>query len=111
MRTLLIAMVLGSFAAAGCSDDKPAETEKLTPKACTEGGNTHASGSSWTCSDGCNSCGCADGVVSQTSMACVDAEPPFQVDSTAPGDTNAPADTATTTDTSASDATDAADGG
>lgn len=111
MRRLLIALVLGVAAAAGCSDDdKPQETESLRGKACTEGGNTHASGTSWTCSDGCNTCGCNDGVVSSTTMACTDADP-FQVDSNPPPDTNAPADTAVPADTSVADAPDAADGG
>ena len=31
---------------------------------------THASGESWTCDDGCNTCACEDGAIVSTLMAC-----------------------------------------
>jgi hypothetical protein len=39
---------------------------------CEEGGNTYSEGDRWTCSDGCNQCGCSNGGVNQTAKACVD---------------------------------------
>jgi hypothetical protein len=37
---------------------------------CQDGGRTYEDGQSWTCGDGCNTCGCRDGEVSQTAIAC-----------------------------------------
>jgi hypothetical protein len=45
-------------------------------KACVEGGKTYAHGASWKCSDGCNSCGCNNGELSSTTMACIETGPP-----------------------------------
>lgn len=39
-------------------------------KACMDGTVSHAHGTTWTCSDGCNTCSCADGLTSSTTMAC-----------------------------------------
>ncbi len=36
----------------------------------TESGATYASGESWTCDDGCNTCACEDGAIASTLMAC-----------------------------------------
>jgi hypothetical protein len=103
MRALLLTLLLGvlSVVGIGCSDDAKPETEPLKQDGvCTEGGRTYKSGERWTCSDGCNSCGCDKGVISSTTMACVDADPPFMFD------TNVPSETSTPTDTSVADATD-----
>ncbi|MGZ3423598.1 MAG: hypothetical protein ACXVEF_12125 [Polyangiales bacterium] len=58
----------------GCSSEStpPSTTDAGSDasKSCTEGGKTHASGESWTCSDGCNHCTCMDGVVASTTLAC-----------------------------------------
>lgn len=37
---------------------------------CKDSGTTYASGESWTCSDGCNTCSCEDGAVASTQMYC-----------------------------------------
>jgi major membrane immunogen (membrane-anchored lipoprotein) len=37
---------------------------------CEEGGQTYEDGEQWDCSDGCNYCGCNDGMVQSTLMAC-----------------------------------------
>lgn len=43
----------------------------LSLVACTEADcGTHASGESWTCDDGCNTCACEDGAIVSTLMAC-----------------------------------------
>lgn len=39
-------------------------------KSCLDGTTTHAHGTSWKCSDGCNSCNCNDGLVNSTTIAC-----------------------------------------
>lgn len=87
MRRALILVVLATLI--GCSDDKPQDTEVLA-KACDEGGAKRPSGTTWTCSDGCNRCSCSDGLVEQTTMACTDTDP-FMLDSFMPPmDTSAP---------------------
>jgi len=90
MRRALLALFV--IVLASCSDDKPQETEVLA-KACEEGGAKHASGTSWTCADGCNRCSCEDGKTDSTLLACTDTDP-FILDSyMPPADTSAPADT------------------
>ncbi|GDX83317.1 hypothetical protein LBMAG42_51280 [Deltaproteobacteria bacterium] len=38
---------------------------------CTDGSGEHASGDTWTCDDGCNTCSCApDGSIVTTEMDC-----------------------------------------
>lgn len=37
---------------------------------CEVGGRTYENGAKWTCSDGCNQCGCNDGVAGGTLLAC-----------------------------------------
>jgi hypothetical protein len=37
---------------------------------CREGARTYGDGANWTCSDGCNICGCRDGVVGSTLKGC-----------------------------------------
>lgn len=39
-------------------------------KSCEYEGRTYDDGDKWTCSDGCNTCGCADGQVIPTRLAC-----------------------------------------
>lgn len=77
MLRLRACALLVTIAVVGCGSDdpSPASTD-AGPKSCEEGGVVHASGTTWTCADRCNSCGCQDGVVSQTKRACVDASPP-----------------------------------
>jgi hypothetical protein len=41
---------------------------------CQDGRRTYEEGQNWTCSDGCNTCGCEDGEVTSTLIACP--EPP-----------------------------------
>ena len=111
--------VLAALTLAGCrDDDKDKETSEcvsdtadtstadtsVTPVGCTDSTGDHASGESWTCPDGCNTCSCDNGTVTQTEMACADtgdtAVPPDT------GDTSAPIDTGSDTgesDTGGSD--------
>lgn len=53
-------LVLGLLLATGCGEDA----------SCVEGGRTFAEGESWTCSDGCNLCGCVDGNAMGTLAKC-----------------------------------------
>ncbi|HSY21761.1 MAG TPA: hypothetical protein VK841_06585 [Polyangiaceae bacterium] len=47
------------------------------PAPCIDNGVSHADGTSWTCSDGCNTCTCNNGQATSTLLACVaDAAPP-----------------------------------
>ncbi len=41
-------------------------------QSCEEGGHTYEDGESWTCSDGCNACGCDNGSINSTAKACSD---------------------------------------
>ena len=43
-------------------------------QSCEDGGRTYEDGDSWTCSDGCNSCGCKNGSINSTAKACLDAD-------------------------------------
>lgn len=38
---------------------------------CVDELGTHASGTTWTCPDGCNTCSCDNGALAHTDMACV----------------------------------------
>jgi hypothetical protein len=57
----LVAVVIAARAFVGCGGPT-----------CTEGGKTYLDGDNWECSDGCNSCGCRDGKILSTLVACVD---------------------------------------
>jgi hypothetical protein len=47
------------------------------PAPCIENGVSHADGTSWTCTDGCNTCTCNNGQAISTLLACAaDAAPP-----------------------------------
>jgi hypothetical protein len=59
-----ILVVLMALAAVACDSS------------CEQAGRTYEDGDVWTCSDGCNSCGCTDGQMSSTGMAC--SEPPAE---------------------------------
>lgn len=48
--------------------DSPADSGGK--KACVDGATSHAHGTTWACSDGCNTCSCSDGMISSTTMAC-----------------------------------------
>jgi hypothetical protein len=37
---------------------------------CEDAGRTFDEGDQWTCSDGCNYCGCTDGTITSTAMGC-----------------------------------------
>ena len=57
---------------------------------CTDSTGTYNIGDTWTCPDGCNTCGCLEtDVIASTNMVCDDG-----------GDTSTPADTGTDTGTS-----------
>lgn len=47
------------FSSWSCTDD------------CIDGDRSYENGAVWTCSDGCNTCGCKDGQVTTTSAACI----------------------------------------
>ena len=48
-----------------------------SPTPCVDDGVSHADGTSWTCSDGCNTCTCENGQIASTLVGCVaDAAPP-----------------------------------
>lgn len=38
---------------------------------CTDSKGTHASGDTWACPDGCNTCSCDNGDILSTAMGCV----------------------------------------
>jgi len=52
------------------SDKGEDNDNEETTKTCTYGGQTYQEGDAFKSSDGCNSCGCADGEVVCTLMAC-----------------------------------------
>jgi hypothetical protein len=72
---VLVAMLISCGGKAGAANS-PSETvfdggsDAGATTSCTDDGTIHANGSSWTCSDGCNSCSCADGEVASTLRAC-----------------------------------------
>lgn len=76
---------------------------------CTDSTGTYSVGDTWTCPDGCNTCGCIESdVIASTDMACGDtgssdtgAPPDTGTGDTGGTDTSAPADTGAT-DTGAS---------
>lgn len=69
-------LTLLSLVLLGCGSEVDAPTDAGSPsdsggaKPCFEGTSSHPHGTSWNCSDGCNRCGCSDGVISSTGMAC-----------------------------------------
>jgi len=54
---------------ADAGDDPPTATS------CAIDGSSHANGTSWTCSDGCNTCSCSNGEVSSTQIGCSPSKP------------------------------------
>lgn len=52
-------LLLGLLLTTGCGDDT-----------CVEGGRTYSDSHTWTCSDGCNICQCAEGKAMGTLMNC-----------------------------------------
>lgn len=117
MRNFTIsAFAVAALALAGCHHDNEKNDETaeclqdtavqdtatdtaVEPAACTDETGTHASGETWTCPDGCNSCSCDNGSIVSTEMACPDT-----------GDTGVPPDTGTDTGTDTG-ATDTGSGG
>jgi hypothetical protein len=62
---LVAALGLSVLVLGGCEE---------APASCEDGDRTYADGAHWTCSDGCNFCGCSDGSVTTTAIGCP--EPP-----------------------------------
>lgn len=54
-------LVLSGLVQSGCED---------SPASCEDGDRSYPDGAHWTCSDGCNFCGCNDGSVSTTAILC-----------------------------------------
>ena len=81
---------------ATCPTDTATDTGSDTAQfteyfTCTDSTGTHVVGETWTCPDGCNTCGCLEqDVIASTNMVCDDG-----------GDTATPVDTGT--DTGATD--------
>jgi hypothetical protein len=47
-------------------------TNETSPaSSCNDNGTVHANGTSWTCSDGCNTCSCKNGEIASTLVACL----------------------------------------
>jgi hypothetical protein len=60
--------LVGHDTASDTGDTDPADTADTT---CTDATGTYAVGESWTCEDGCNTCGCQDdGSIVSTDMDC-----------------------------------------
>lgn len=79
-----------------CDEDTAVDTATVT---CTDSTGTYNLGDTWTCPDGCNTCGCIEpDVIASTDMECADTgtSPP----DTGSGDTSTPVDTGTDTGTS-----------
>jgi hypothetical protein len=76
------ACVLLGLAACGRTGGAPAvdASHPPEPAACTENGVAYPSGSSWTCSDGCNACSCDRGKVVASLRGC-----PPQIADSGPG--------------------------
>lgn len=121
MRNILFALPLLTLFACHRDDDKgdhdtatcPTDTavdtgvdtaDTSAGGACTDSTGTYNVGDTWTCPDGCNTCGCLEpDVIASTNMACSDTG--------APPDTGA-GDTGTGGDTSSTDTgTDTGSGG
>jgi hypothetical protein len=77
---------------ADTATDTGSDTAQFTEYfTCTDSTGTHVVGETWTCPDGCNTCGCLEqDVIASTNMVCDDG-----------GDTATPVDTGT--DTGATD--------
>jgi formylglycine-generating enzyme required for sulfatase activity len=69
LRRLAPAFVL--MAAAACGG-RTSGTNQAT--ACTYNHALHANGTTWTCSDGCNTCSCSNGKIVSTLLACLSPE-------------------------------------
>ena len=66
-------------------DAAPPPAIDAGPPPCVESGVSHANGTAWVCSDGCNRCYCTNGQLLQTAVAClVDAAPPPPIDAAPP---------------------------
>jgi len=63
---VLLAALALSMSGVGCDD---------SDKSCVDDGEVYLDGETWTCSDGCNTCHCDNGVVSSTTMWCGDGGP------------------------------------
>jgi sulfatase modifying factor 1 len=55
-------------ALAGCGGR---EIGTSSASSCTDNSTIHANGTSWTCSDGCNTCSCRNGEIASTEVACL----------------------------------------
>jgi hypothetical protein len=77
---------------ATCPTDTAVDTADTSVTAtCTDSTGTYSVGDTWTCPDGCNTCGCIEpDVIASTDMACAD---------TGGTDTSTPTDTGTSSDT------------
>lgn len=114
MRIFTMITAIGLLSLAGCNkdDDKDHDTatcptdtavdtaDTSVTATCTDSTGTYNLGDTWTCPDGCNTCGCIESdVIASTDMECGDTgtSPP---DTGSGGDTSTPADTGTDTGTS-----------
>jgi hypothetical protein len=74
---LFLSCFFSALALAACGgrglENPPPRDE--TPASCEDRGTVHASGTSWTCSDGCNTCSCDNGVTSSTLIGCGPPQP------------------------------------
>lgn len=59
-----------------CTRRGPCTREIFCGPICDEGGETHAVGDTWTCSDGCNTCACTEDGLEQTLLFCTDGSVP-----------------------------------
>ena len=69
LRRLLPGFAL--LAVAGCGGR---ESGTSPASSCNDNGTVHASGTTWTCSDGCNTCSCSNGEIASTLVACLGPE-------------------------------------
>jgi sulfatase modifying factor 1 len=60
---------------------------------CNDNGPVHANGTSWTCSDGCNTCSCENGEIASTLVACLRPEGGADADAGLHATTSAEAET------------------
>jgi formylglycine-generating enzyme required for sulfatase activity len=84
LRRLVLPFLL--FALAGCGSR---QNGMGSASSCNDKGVVHASGTSWACSDGCNTCSCSQGQIASTELACLPRGADGGADSTVVADAEA----------------------
>src|SRR5208282_5687093 len=66
IRSALVTLTISLAGALGCGG----RVSAISGASCSDNGAVHPSGTSWTCSDGCNSCSCSNGQMATRFVPC-----------------------------------------